>query len=137
MLTKRFIVWRKNQEEFVSNHNKEKPNIYDLENDYDLGYFGDCLVGERKNNIILQSIGFSDKNGSEIFEQFILEYNFHDKDNEIYESGIGIVKHGLNGWSLLVDGEMKNIWQDKDLWTFEIIGNTYENQEMAEQIRKF
>lgn len=99
-------------------------NIWIIDED---GFAGEWIVNNDLN--LMQSTGLKDKNGKEIFEKDILDYNGRKV----------IVKwHGSYACFIyeFVD-ELKNRtteWQPLYLsyYKFEIIGNVYENPELLE-----
>lgn len=94
---------------------------------------------------IMQKTELEDKNKKPIYFYDILEYSFHDKTSGEEYGGTGLVVPVMGGgagirteWSeyteelvaILDGGSQEGIWNDDDLWSFEIIGNMYENKHL-------
>ena len=75
---------------------------------------------EKENDILMQFTGLKDKNGKEIYEGDIVEY-------ETFDTIIGVVEWCAG--SYLLNGE--EMYLDKDI--YKIIGNIYENPELLEK----
>lgn len=96
--------------------------------------------------IVMQYTGLKDKNGKEIYFDDILKFSFHDVDDEDENyGGTALVAETMNGGAgLLFDfleeenevyavsegGQIEEMWPDDDLWTFEVVGNCFENPEL-------
>lgn len=92
--------------------------------------------------IPLQFTGVLDKKGIEIYEGDILKVKFFDKENaEANEEYTAIIQYSeFNfGFELLeINGGFveSEFWNYKELWSFEIIGNIYQNQELIKNYEK-
>ena len=96
---------------------------------------------------IMQSTGFRDKNEKLIFAGDIVKFHFHDEEDsyggtaiivDSLNNGVGIMYDWL-GYSCVraddvfaVDegGIIEEYWDDKELWSIEVLGNIYENPEL-------
>lgn len=75
--------------------------------------------------------GFVDVNKKEIYDDDIVLYTFHDKDDaDSFERGIARVTYGMSGWVIQSDGVDQTFWEDDELWTLEILGNYRQHPEL-------
>jgi len=85
---------------------------------------------------VMQYIGWRDRFGKEIYFGDIVYYKFHDKNSpEHNEDGRARVIETMNGGAglLLFDENIiEDFWPDSSLWTIEVIGNMYENEDICE-----
>jgi uncharacterized phage protein (TIGR01671 family) len=99
---------------------------------------------------LLQYTGFKDKNHQDIYFGDIIKYSFTDVDNkDNNEQGTALINRTMNNgvgilrdynsddtyhvWAVDCGGVMSDLWEDKDLWTIEVIGNIYQNPELVQQ----
>lgn len=89
------------------------------------------VSGPREKIIFMQSTGFKDKNGKEIFEKDILDYNgrkaivkWHGSYASFIYEFVDELKNRTTEWKPLY----------LSYYHFEIIGNIYENQELLEVV---
>lgn len=98
------------------------------------------------NFFLIQNTGIQDNIGKEIYYEDIVEFSFHDKDEPKFDwSGTAVITKTISrGVGLLVEypdnnrknplvfapkegGQIEEFWEDQDLWTVKIIGNTFEH----------
>lgn len=95
---------------------------------------GNVVKEDLKNYILMQSTGLKDKNGKEIFEGDIIAINVEDIETPINARIFQNSKIGILMFHVFEDNEdvpMVELLED-DSVAFAIIGNIYENPEMAE-----
>lgn len=95
---------------------------------------GNVVKEDLKNYILMQSTGLKDKNGEEIFEGDIIAINVEDIETPINARIFQNSKIGILMFHVFEDNEdvpMVELLED-DSVAFAIIGNIYENPEMAE-----
>ena len=105
-----------------------------------LDFIGDAITFMRKANEIelMQSTGFFDKNGQEIFEGEIVKTTrffgradevggFYEYDKEL----IGIVKVLEGAWVIDTGNDAVPLWSEIE--ENEVIGNIYENKEFLKK----
>lgn len=85
--------------------------------------------------IPMQYIGFNDEDDVEIYEGDIVHWEFDDETNEakpIHFCGESVVQYSdfSAAFQLVDDNEVQDFWNDKELWSFEVIGNVYENPDL-------
>jgi len=91
-----------------------------------------CNQVNRKNSEVIairQFTGITDKNGKEIYFGDLLKYEDIAEEKGIYYQA-EVVKTINNGAGVLIDGVISDLWEDKDIHEFEVIGNIYENKEL-------
>ena len=102
---------------------QENENIEDYVSDISFGCFADWL--ENDQFVIMQSTGLFDRNGKEIFEGDIVY---------AYSEGarlIGAIEYFDNAYCIKTkNGVYNSLWTNAEY--YEIVGNVFENQELAE-----
>lgn len=100
---------------------------------------------------IVFDTGIKDQDGKDIYFEDIVEFSFTDKQTpgSDYHGTATITKtinRGVGIWyeydnpdmnddgeevhAVLEGGLVEDLWEDSDLWTVKVIGNTYENPEL-------
>lgn len=123
----KYRAWIKKEKCFADQVRDIRPQLYEIDLCWEGAWDYDCFSLD--DVVLMQSTGLHDKNGKEIFEKDILDYNGRKV----------IVKwHGSYACFIykFVD-ELKNRtaeWQPLYLsyYKFEIIGNSLENPELLE-----
>lgn len=95
---------------------------------------GNVVKEDFKNYVLMQSTGLKDKYGKEIFEGDIIAINVEDIETPINARIFQNSKIGILMFHVFEDNEdvpMVELLED-DSVAFAIIGNIYENPEMAE-----
>lgn len=98
----------------------------------------DCLRRDCIGNdwVVTQSSGMLDQNDTPIFGEDIVEYWFKENPRDKFNKepdGVGRFFWNDLGkcFSLeLEDGNVEEIWEDYDLWKFNILGNTFDNENL-------
>ena len=144
----KFRIWDKQTQKMIY---AEDGNIFWIGLDGGVRAIGDS--GDKLNGVsveLLEWTGLMDKNEKEIYFDDIVRFSFHDIHNidellinyegtalitETMSFGVGIMHDKEEGGGDKViavkeGGLIEEIWDDKSLWTFEIIGNRYENPEL-------
>ena len=97
--------------------------------------------------IYMQSTGFRDKNEKLIFAGDIVKFHFHDEEDsyggtavivDSLNNGVGIMYDWLGHSCVRADdvfavdegGIIEEYWDDKELWSIEVLGNIYENPQL-------
>lgn len=135
----KFRAWNKKEGMFIPYFHGTLGNVVEnesiyyskeaFEKDMSTDGFGDYPT------TLMQFTGIKDKNGKEIYEGDILKYRFEDKE-EINSLSTGIVEVIWSDLSLgfrVTDHDEHytfEIWDDPEMWEFEVIGNIYENKEL-------
>lgn len=127
----KFKIWDKTEKKFLPLYSKtentdswisiDNTGVYLVERDNarDVAFFTDIT----EDVIILQCTGLKDKNGKEIYEGNICEYNFEDIGKQ---RAIIIFNNKLAGF---IAKPITN-FQYTELNNCEVIGNIYENSEL-------
>jgi uncharacterized phage protein (TIGR01671 family) len=143
----KFRVWNKNLlHMYYPEDNDIEPNLWSLERDVNGGRLNS---GKEGIDILMQYTGLHDKNGKEIYEGDILKgtsylYGYELIDNKQFDY-FGYVEWGEQcdvGLCWLLS-DKDGSWELKqtvhrnaiDYCTGEIIGNIYENPELAREVR--
>ena len=95
---------------------------------------GNVVKEDIKNYVLMQSTGLRDKNGKEIFEGDIIAIEVEDVETPINAKVFQNRKIGILMFHVFEDNEdvpMVELLED-DSVAFAIIGNIYENPELAE-----
>ena len=95
---------------------------------------GNVVKDDLKNYVLMQSTGLTDKNGKEIFEGDIIAIEVEDVETPINAQVFQNRKIGILMFHVFEDNEdvpMVELLED-DSVAFAIIGNIYENPELAE-----
>lgn len=83
--------------------------------------------------VLMQSTGFRDKNGKEIFEGDIVKVTDGDERTNFPDGGIGTICGLDEIFMWYIDGQVHNGPFDiSQEYYIEVIGNIYENQELLE-----
>ncbi len=132
----KFRAWDKYSKKFIG---LNKNDFFSIRNDGFIGINNSAVENPQKNYILNQFTGLLDKNGKELFDGDIVKFR-HNADNIIggqteigevnfYEQVLGFgFKTGVESWN----------WMnyDEDLFDFEIIGNIFENKNLAKKLWK-
>lgn len=83
--------------------------------------------------VLMQSTGLKDENGKEIFEGDIVKVTDGDERTNFPDGGIGTIC-GLDGiFMWYIDGQVHNgLFDISQEYYIEVVGNIYENPELAE-----
>lgn len=83
--------------------------------------------------VLMQSTGFRDKNGKEIFEGDIVKVTDGDERTNFPDGGIGTICGLDEIFMWYIDGQVHNgLFDISQEYYIEVIGNIYENQELLE-----
>lgn len=94
---------------------------------------GNVVKEDLKNYILMQSTGFRDKNGKEIFEGDIVKVTDDDERTNFPDGGIGTICGLDEIFMWYIDGQVHNgLFDISQEYYIEVIGNIYENQELLE-----
>lgn len=100
--------------------------------------------GNNERGKLMQYTGLKDKNGKEIYFNDIVKFKF-ENENVFYKGTATVVETMTGGagilydysdinnkevWAVIKGGVIEDIWQDDDLWTFEVIGNIHEHPQL-------
>ena len=141
----KYRVWDKQTQRMIY---VEDGNIFWIGLDGGVRAIGDS--GDKLNGVsveLLEWTGLMDKNEKEIYFDDIVRFSFHDIDESLHNyEGTAVITETMSfGAGIMYDEEegggdkviavkegglIEEIWDDESLWTFEIIGNRYENPEL-------
>lgn len=83
--------------------------------------------------VLMQSTGLTDKNGKEIFEGDIVKVTDGDERTNFPDGGIGTICGLDEIFMWYIDGQVHNgLFDISQEYYIEVIGNIYENPELAE-----
>lgn len=116
----KFRAWVKEKPIGCYNHNESPYMIQDAQNTYDdENGCSFCEILQEEHIVVMQYTGLKDKNGKEIYEGDILQY---DGSNYVVKWSND---HGM--WRI----DCNVVWCGKNLTKLETIGNIHENPELV------
>ena len=124
----RYRAWLKEDKEMID---VEEINFFNGEFDF----IGDAITWMCKSDdcVLMQSTGFRDKNGKEIFEGDIVKVTDGDERTNFPDGGIGTICGLDEIFMWYIDGQVHNgLFDISQEYYIEVIGNIYENQELLE-----
>lgn len=125
-MTPKFRAWLKEEKEMI--------DVDEIHwSDGQLDFIGDGITFKCKSDdlVLMQSTGLKDKNGKEIFEGDIVQFEDCYIETDFICSNRGIVKWSQGEFTITdrFSVKMEDLL-DGDSLDVEIIGNTYENPEL-------
>ena len=124
----RYRAWLKEDKEMI-----DVEEIYFYNGEFD--FIGDAITWMCKSDdcVLMQSTGFRDKNGKEIFEGDIVKVTDGDERTNFPDGGIGTICGLDEIFMWYIDGQVHNgLFDISQEYYIEVIGNIYENQELLE-----
>jgi len=132
----KFRAWDKIKKEWILGYEYETLRGFSLFGEIMLlGEWANALnkfINKKTDLEVMQFTGLKDKNNVAIYEDDILKVNFYDKECGDKMDFVGIVCWDEFNLQFRVgnEDEVYEIWNDTDLWTFEVLGNIYENNDL-------
>lgn len=128
MVLLRFRAWLKEDKEMID---VEEIQFYNGEFDF----IGDGITWMCKSNdcVLMQSTGFTDKNGKEIFEGDIVKVTDGDERTNFPDGGIGTICGLDEIFMWYIDGQVHNgLFDISQEYYIEVIGNIWEDGELLD-----
>ena len=110
----------------------DKPNVFANRNGWELSLGNLPDIGQSKciETILMQYTGLNDKNGKEIYEGDIVNWNEKELMKQGLEKVVGTIAYWIDGFT--VETKTVNYSLCGRYGSIEIIGNIYENPELVE-----